>query len=33
VNRAVIAGNVFTGAAKIQNDSDKDVQIGLNAAM
>ena len=33
VDRAVITGNLFTGQARIQNDSDKDIQIGLNAAL
>ena len=32
VDRAVITGNLFSGPAQIQNDSGKDVQIGLNAA-
>jgi hypothetical protein len=32
VDRAVIAGNLFTGPAQIQNHSHKDVQIGLNSA-
>ena len=31
VERAVISGNLFVGAIQIQNSSDKDVQIGLNA--
>ena len=31
VERAVIAANLFTGPAKIDNASKKDVQIGLNA--
>jgi hypothetical protein len=33
IDRAVITGNLFTGPAKIQNASGKDVQIGLNAAL
>ncbi len=32
VRRAVIMGNVFTGAERIANQSTGDVQIGLNAA-
>ncbi|HEX3472443.1 MAG TPA: glycosyl hydrolase family 28-related protein [Silvibacterium sp.] len=32
VDRAVITGNLFSGPAKIQNDSGKDAQIGFNAA-
>jgi hypothetical protein len=28
----VITGNLFSGPAQIQNDSGRDVQIGLNAA-
>jgi len=31
VTSAVIAGNLFTGPAKIENHSKNDVQIGLNA--
>jgi hypothetical protein len=33
VDRAIITGNLFTGQARIQNASDKDIQIGLNAAL
>jgi hypothetical protein len=33
VDRAVITGNLFTGAVQIQNSATKDVQIGLNAAL
>jgi hypothetical protein len=32
VTRAVISGNLFAGPAQIQNQSSKDIQIGLNAA-
>jgi len=32
IDRAVITGNLFAGPAQIQNESHKDVQIGLNAA-
>jgi hypothetical protein len=32
VDRAVIVANIFSGPAQIQNDSGRDVQIGLNAA-
>jgi hypothetical protein len=32
VDRAVISGNLFAGPAQIQNESKRDVQIGLNAA-
>ncbi|HEX3940730.1 MAG TPA: glycosyl hydrolase family 28-related protein [Acidobacteriaceae bacterium] len=32
VTRAVISGNLFAGAAQIENLSKRDVQIGLNAA-
>jgi hypothetical protein len=32
VDRAVVTGNLFSGPAKIQNDSGKDAQIGFNAA-
>jgi Pectate lyase superfamily protein len=32
VTRAIISGNMFSGPAKIQNASGKDVQIGLNAS-
>jgi hypothetical protein len=32
VERAVITGNLFAGPARIQNVSNNDVQIGLNAA-
>jgi hypothetical protein len=32
VERAVITGNLFEGAAQIENASTMDVQIGLNAA-
>ena len=32
VSRAIISGNMFSGPAKIQNASGKDVQIGLNAS-
>ena len=32
VDRAVITANLFTGPAKIENASKKDVQIGLNVA-
>ncbi len=32
VDRAVITGNLFAGPAQIQNLSNNDVQIGLNAA-
>src|SRR6202158_4614681 len=33
VNCAVITGNIFRGAAQIDNASKNDVQIGLNAAL
>ena len=33
VDRAIITGNIFTGASKIQNAATKDIQIGLNAAL
>jgi Pectate lyase superfamily protein len=32
VDRAVISGNLFAGAAQIQNSSKKDIQIGLNSS-
>lgn len=32
VERAVITGNLFTGAAQIQNNSGKEAQIGFNAS-
>jgi hypothetical protein len=32
VDCAVISGNLFTGSAQIRNNSQKDVQIGLNSA-
>jgi hypothetical protein len=33
VDTAVIVGNLFTGPIKIDNQSKKDVQVGLNVSL